>query len=374
MSDLVIEPVDSRRAKKQFLELPWALYAGDPHWIPPLRLNQKELVNFKRHPFYEQNEIQTFLALRGGRPVGRVAAIINRGHIERHRDQRGFFGFFESVDDQSVASGLFEAAKAWLAERGMQGVRGPANPSLNYECGLLVEGFDASPYFMMTYNPPYYERLIVNSGFRKTQDMLAFWGHADMLTTIDKKMRYMVDAATERFRIRIRKLDTSRFRQEVELFLDIYNQSLAGTWGFVPMSANEIKHTAASLRHLVEPRLALFAEIDGKPIATTFALLNYNPRIKQIDGRLFPFGFLKLLNNKQAIKSMRVIAANVIPEYQAWGVGLVILDGLVPLVREWGIEEAEFSWVLESNKLSRGSLERGGAKHYKTYRLFDCDL
>lgn len=374
MSDVVVRPARSRSERKQFLQYPWRQYQGDPYWIPPLRLDQKELVNYKRHPFYDHAEIETFLATRDGRPCGRVAAIVNHGHNERFEEKRGFFGFFESVEDQRVADALFDAARDWLAAQGMKAIRGPANPSLNYECGLLVEGFDSSPFFMMTYNPPYYGQLIENYGFAKAQDLYAYWGHVEMLDTLDEKLAFVTEAARERFSIHVRPLDKKRFRREVESFLDIYNKSMAGTWGFVPLSADEIRHLAAGLRHLIVPELALMAEVDGKPIGACFGLLDYNPRIREIDGKLFPFGFLKLVTNRRAIKKVRLIATNVVPEYQRWGVGLVLLSGLVPHVRAWGIEEAEFSWVLESNQLSRGSLERGGAKRSKTYRLYDMAI
>ncbi len=168
-------------------------------------------------------------------------------------------------------------------------------------------------------------------------------------------------------------MNARRFRQELEMFLNVYNQSLGGTWGFVPLSPAEVKHLGGQLKHMIVPELALVAEVAGKPIGAVFGLLDYNPRIKQIDGRLFPFGFIRLLSNRRALKRMRVISANVVPEYQRWGVGLVLLAGLVPKILEWGIQEVEFSWVLESNQLSRGSLERGGAALSKTYRLYDRD-
>ena len=151
MSTLIVKPVTNRREKKQFLHLPWSLYRDDPNWIPPLRMNQKELVGYARHPFYDNAEGQTFLAIADGKPAGRLLALVNRAHNERYRENRGFFGFFECIEDQEVASGLFDAAREWLAERGMQSIRGPANPSLNYECGLLVDSFDSPPTFMMTY-------------------------------------------------------------------------------------------------------------------------------------------------------------------------------------------------------------------------------
>lgn len=371
MDSLVVQPVTSKREQKLFLQFPWTLYRGDANWIPPLRTNQRELVGYRPHPFYERNESQTFLALRGDEVVGRIAAILNRGHIERFGDQRGFFGFFECRDDPEAAAGLFDAVRRWFAERGIEKLRGPVNPSLNYELGLLIEGFDSPPTFMMTYNPPYYQRLIEDYGFRKTQDLYAYWGHVSMLPEIRAKLKPVCDKISERLGARVRYLDKRRFLDDVHEFLNIYNQSLTNTWGFVPMSEGEVRHMASALRWLMVPELALGVEVDGRMAGAVFGLPDYNPRIKKIDGRLFPFGFIHLLRNKRAIKRIRVISTNVLPEYQLLGLGLVLLDGLVPKALEWGIEEAEFSWVLESNALSRGSLEKGGAKRIKTYRLYD---
>jgi len=373
MSDLIVKPVESRREKKQFLSLPWSLYRGDPYWIPPLRANQKELVGYRPHPFYEKNEVQTFLAFRGGKVCGRIAAILNRGHNERYSERRGFFGFFECIDDQEAAGGLFDAVRRWFAQHDVDCLRGPANPSLNYEVGLLIEGFDSTPFFMMTYNPPYYARLIESYGFRKSQDLYSYWGEMDMLPKIREKLLPIAEQIIERYDVKLRPMDTSRFVEEVESFLTIYNRSLVNTWGFVPMSESEVRHMARSLRWLMVPELAVGAEIDGQLAGAVFCLPDYNPRIKQIDGRLFPFGFLRLLRNKRKINRIRLISTNVLPEFQRLGVGLVLLEGLVPQAIEWGIEEAEFSWVLESNSLSRGSLEKGGAKRTKTYRVYDLD-
>lgn len=371
MNNVTVLEVSTRSQQKEFLEFPWKLYRGDPNWVPPLRLNQKEMVGYRRHPFYAQNEVQTFLAYRGGEVCGRIAAIVNHGHIERYSEQLGFFGFFESIDDQEVADRLLGAVKQWLAQRDIAAIRGPTNPSLNYELGLLVEGFDSPPTFMMTYNPPYYARLLTNCGFAKVQDLYAYWGHVDMLPAIHEKLDPISQQIVERYNIRLRHLDRNRFQEDVEAFLDIYNRSLVSTWGFVPMSAAEVRHMAKGLRYLIVPELALGAEIDGRLVGAVFGLPDYNPRIKRIDGRLFPFGFVRLLRNKRAIKRIRLISTNVLPEYQRMGVGMVLLGGLVPLTMEWGIEEAEFSWVLESNYLSRGSLEKGGAELSKTYRLYD---
>jgi len=373
VAELTIRPVDTRSEQKRFVRLPWRIYRDDPCWMPPLVMSQEELLNFRPHPFYERSKARSFIASRGGVDVGRITGIVNAGHVERYGENRGFFGFFECDDDSAAARGLFGAARDWLHAQGMTSIRGPANPSLNYECGLLIEGFDTPPFFMMTHNRPWYARLVEENGFGKVEDMYAFWGETGMLSSLDSKLGSMIQGVKERFGVTVRPLDRSRFEEEVRMFLDIYNSSLGGTWGFVPLSASEVKHMAESLKHLIVPELAMVAEVAGKPIGTVFCLLDYNPRIKAINGRLFPFGFIRLLWNKKGIKRMRAISTNVVPEYQAWGVGLVLMGALVKPVIDWGMKEVEFSWVLESNHLSKRTLERGGALVTKKYRMYQDD-
>lgn len=374
MSEVRIIPVSTRREQREFIKLPWRLYRDDKNWVPPLRHEQKGLLGYRRHPFYEDAEVQTFIAQRDGETCGRVAAIVNHAHNKWHKDKLGFFGFFEAVDDPEVSKPLFEAAGKWLTDHGMTGVRGPANPSINYEWGLLIEGFDRPPMFMMTYNQPYYAQLIEAAGFEKAQDMYAFWGHQGMLSQMDDKHRIIDEGIRERFGVTLRAMNRKRFREEVEMFLNIYNQALSATWGFVPLSEAEVASTASQLRHMIVPDLTLVAEAHGKTIGVIFGLLDYNERIREIDGRLLPFGFLKLLTRRTEIKRMRVISANVIPEYQSWGVGITLARGLVEPVLKHGVTEAEFSWVLESNNLSRKTLEKGGAHRYKTYRVYEKKL
>jgi GNAT superfamily N-acetyltransferase len=373
VQDVVIQPVDSRSQQKRFIRLPWRIYQDDPCWMPPLIMSQEELLGFRKHPFYERSKSQSFLVTRGGRDVGRITAIVNAGHIDRYKEQRGFFGFFECDDDTAASRALFQAAGDWLHAQGMTCIRGPANPTLNYECGLLIDGFDTPPFFMMTHNRPWYAHLVEDAGFGKIEDMFAFYGKTSMLDGIDPKLATMIQGVKERFGVTLRPLDKSRFAEEVRMFLHIYNESLGGTWGFVPLTPGEVDHMAASLKYLIEPELAIVAEVGGKPVGAVFCLLDYNPRIKAIDGRLFPFGFLKLLWNKKAIKRLRAISTNVVPEYQAWGIGLVLMSGLYERFIKWGLEEVEFSWVLESNYLSRRTLERGGAIVTKKYRMYQDD-
>ena len=372
MNKIKITTPTTGKDRKRLLQFPWDIYKDDPYWIPPILSEEKGLLGYGKDPFYDRNKIRTFMATRDDKIVGRIAAIVNYGHLERYNDGVGFFGFFESIDDQKVDDALFNAAIEWLKSEGVSTIRGPMNPSLNHTAGLLIEGFDSSPFFMMTYNPPYYEKLVENAGFTKSQDLYSFWGKVDMLPKVRERFLRTAEMIQERFKVTLRPLNKKNFIGDYEMFLNIYNRSLTNTWGFVPMSEREVKAMAASLKLLMIPELAMVAEIDGKPIGATFCLPDYNPRIKEINGRLFPFGFIKLLRKREdAIRRIRVISTNVLPEYQMSGVGLVLLNALVPKALECGVQECEFSWVLESNQFSRGSLEKGGAVRNKTYRIYD---
>jgi GNAT superfamily N-acetyltransferase len=371
---VVVEPVLSSAQRRRFIELPWTIYRGDPHWIPPLRGNLLRLLNYAPCPFYDDAEIGTFLATRGGHPVGRIAAIVNHAHNRRFDERRGFFGFFECENCDETAAALFTAAEAWLAARGMTAMRGPANPSMNHECGLLVDGFDASPTFMNTYNPPWYAGLFERSGFTRAHDMYAFSGTIDALVKVADRIAPITESCQKRFGIHFRPFRMRSFRQELRLFLDIFNRSFDTLSGFVPLSESELADMARDLRPLMVPELTAIAEMQGKPVGVVFALPDYNPRIKAIDGRLFPFGFLRLLLNKRAITRVRVLSANVVPEYQTFGIGLVLLTSLLPATLRRGVREVEFSWVHESNRVSYSVLDRIGMKITKTYRMYDRDI
>jgi hypothetical protein len=368
------EPVQTRRDQKAFLNLEREIYRDDPHWVPPLWQVRRELVGFKHHPFYDDADRQALLVRRGDKVVGRVLAIINHGHNRRYDEQRGFFGFFECLDDIEASNELLATALRWFRDQGMTDVRGPVNPSLNYDCGLLIDGFDSSPTFLIPYNRDYYERLIAASGFEKVQDLFSYEAHIDILDDLDPKLLFVINEATKRFNVKCRPIDRSRFKQDVRTFLEIYNLSLQQTWGYVPMSEAEIDHQVKGLKHLIVPELTSIAEIDGRPVGAGFGLLDFNPVIKQIDGRLFPLGWLKLLMAKRKIDRLRLISTNVIPEYQKWGLGLVTLAQILPSAIAHGIQVGEFSWVLESNSLSRGTIERGGATRTKVHRIYDRSL
>jgi GNAT superfamily N-acetyltransferase len=373
-SSLQCTPVSGRRDQKAFLQFEIDLYRNNPHWIPPLWDERKRLVGFKPHPFYLDAEATAFLVRRGDRVVGRVVAIINHAHNRRYQEKRGFFGFYECEKDPEASALLLATAEEHLRTKGMTDVRGPVHPSLNYECGMLVEGFDRPPTFLIPYNHSYYDELVRGSGYEKVQDLYSYEAHMDLLNDLDPKLKFVVDEATKRFKVVCRPLSRKNFKRDVRIFLDIYNQSLQQTWGYVPMSEAEVDSQGKSLQYLLVPELTSIAEIDGKPVGAGFGLLDFNEAIGKIGGHLFPFGWITLLMSKSKIKRLRLISTNVLPEYQKWGLGLVTLARLLPDAIARGLENAEFSWVLESNSLSRGTIERGGAQRFKVHRIYDKKL
>lgn len=360
--------------RRRFQRLPWTIYAGDPHWVPPILSQERLLLGWGRHPFFDNAEMVTLLAERRGEVVGRIAVFVNNVHNRKYEEKRGFFGFFECVDDVAVARELFNAGRAWLAQRGMTDWRGPVNPSLNYTCALLVDGFETPPAFLMTYNPPYYGALLEACGFTKSQDLYAYEMDVALLAKLVDRYKPAVRASLEGEDIAIRHLDTSRFDEEIKTYLETYNRSLDGTWGFTPLQAGEVKHIAAELRHVIAPEFAAFAIAGGKVIGAVLALLDFNQIIRKLDGRLLPFGIFRLIRGRKRIDVARAMAVTMVPGFQQSGLGIVLLDQLVEAAKPWGLKRWEFSWVLESNTSSRGTLERVGTKRSKTYRIYDRAL
>ncbi len=371
MSSISVIPVSTKAQQKAFVRFAWDHYEGDPNWVPPLISNIRELLDYKKHPFYEDAECQTFLAMREDRIVGRIAAIIDHGHNRHHDEERGMFGFFESIDDQAVADALFDSAKQWFADKNIFLMRGPANPSQNYEWGMLVEGFHEPPTFLMAYNKPYYDALVKGYGFETSQDLFSYPAPIPMLDNLDPKLLFVANEATKRFNVDVRPISKKNFKKDLGIFLKLYNSALLSQWGFTPMSKSELAATATNLKFLIAPEMTSVAEVEGQGVGIAFGLLDYNPLIKKIDGKLYPFGWIRLLLGRRKLKRVRLMSTNVAPEYQRWGLGVVLMARMVPEVLKWGIDAGEFSWVLESNKLSRGTLERSGLTSDKTFRIYD---
>ncbi|MBI2825482.1 MAG: GNAT family N-acetyltransferase [Planctomycetia bacterium] len=338
--------------------------------MPPIRSTQPRLFGYRPHPFRAQGEIQTFLAWQGREVVGRIAAILNHAHNHTYGERRGFFGFFEAIEDRAVAHALFDAAREWLGEREAFGLRGPVNPSMNYVSGLLIDGHQTPPTFTLPYNPPYYGEFLEDYGFRKAHDMLAFIGYKHELPRYQQNLDPIVDGVVDRWRPVIRPMDMTAGGADLDVFLDLFNRSFEGMWGFVPLARDELLDLVGSLHYLTSPEFALMAEVEGKPAGAVIGLPDYNPLIKKIDGRLFPFGFLRLLR-RRGLDRFCVVSLTVAPEYQRWGLGLVLLRSLLPRGLKMGLREAEFSWISETNTLAIRGMRKAGLHHSKTYRIYD---
>jgi len=335
-------------------------------------LDVSRLLNPKRtHAFFECGDIQWLLARRGQTVVGRVAAIQNHAHNKHHDDRTGFFGFFESEDDEEVSRALFDAAGDWARARGLEALRGPTSPSLNYETGCLVDGEPGAPFLMMPHNPPFYGRLMEGQGFSKVMDLYSFYtdreGH-----NIDR-WRKLGAKILARNNATLRRFDTSRFRQEIQLIVELFNDAWSRNWGFVPMSNSEIESMARELRPVFAPWLCSFLVRDGEVIGFWMGLPNYNRVLIKLAGRLLPFGVLKLLRAKRQLKEMRVLLMGVRKEHQHLGLDAALYGDILE-TGQHGIEAAECGWVLETNTPMINTLERAGGRRWRTYRLYDKQL
>ena len=317
MGGIEVAAVDGKDALKQFIELPYSLYRGDPHWVPPLRIAVKELLDRAKHPFYANAEAEFFLARQDGRVVGRVAAILDKAHNRFHEEEAGFFGFFESIDDASVAEALLSRAWQWLRERGAKLMRGPVNPSTNYECGMLVEGFDSDPMVMMPYNPRYYPALMEKAGLRKAKDLYAYLSNANTISM--EKIERVADKALRSTGVRVRPIDMKNFDADVERVWEIYNSAWERNWGFVPMSREEFAAMGKEMKQILKPELVLIGEVKDRMVGFALALPDVNQALKPAKGSLFPTGLLKILYYQRLIRNVRVLALGVVEEYRASG-------------------------------------------------------
>lgn len=364
-----IKRVDDRRNSREFLELPYRLYRNDPFWVPPLRIQQRRLFDTRRHPFYREAQMERFLAVSNGRTVGRIAAILDHRYIRYRGEQAGWFGFLEMENDPEVASALIAAAADWLASRGIRIMRGPMNPSTNYECALLVEGFDSPPYVMMPYNPPYYAALLDKLGLRKARDLYAYHTTASEISVA--KAERVAERAAATHGVKVRPVRMSELDAEIERFFQIYNSAWSTNWGFVPMSREEMTFLAKEIKPVVDPNLALLAEVEGKLAGCALALPDINQALRHARGRLFPLGLLKFLYHKRRIRRMRVLILGVLEQYRASGAAAALYAALFRNGLRAGYQEGEFSWVLEDNVMMNRSLEALGARRYKTYRIYE---
>ena len=375
-TEIRIEPVTDKRGLGEFIALPSRLYRGQPGFVAPLALERRDALSAKKNPYFQHAEAQFFLARRQGETVGRISAQIDRLYLERHRDATGHFGLLDATDDAAAFRALTGAAEDWLKTRGMRRAVGPLSLSTNEECGLLIDGFDNPPMMMMPYSPRYAGRRLEEAGYRKAKDLIAYDYdvlHAAPITDAKILARAGIDAG----RIKLRHLDMKRYRQDLGVVLDIFNDAWSDNWGYVPMTAEEIAHAAKSMKPLIEPQLFWIAEIDGEPASMIVCLPNLNEALAGLDGKLLPFGWAKLLWRLKVrkLKTSRVVLFGLRKKHQRSTIGsaviLRILDALRMGGRKIGMPRAELSWILEDNLPMRKIIEKVGGRAYKTYRIYE---
>lgn len=373
-----VVPVEGGRPLSRFVGLPRRLFRDDPRYVPPLDLMVRRTLDPKANPYFRDAETRLWLAVRDGRPVGRISAQIDALALARHRDATGHFGFLDAEDDAEVFAALLATAEGWLARRGMTRVRGPFSPSINDECGLLVDGFDSPPMLMMGHARPDYDRHLAAAGYRGARDLLAY--EARIEDALPERGRRLLERAARARGLVVRPLRLDRYAEEIRTVVDVFNDAWAGNWGFVPLAGDRLDHLARSLRPLIAEDLVAIAEIDGEPSAMMIALPNLNEAIADLGGALLPLGWAKLLWRLRAgrIRSARVPLMGLRRRHHATVAGAAALFGMFEAVRaacrRRGMERAELSWVLEDNRPLRHVLEAMGARPYKTYRLYEKAL
>jgi GNAT superfamily N-acetyltransferase len=370
---LEIREVRNGADLNDFIRVPWEIYKDDPHWVPPLIVEVKEFLNRRKHPFYLHGEATQFLVCRGSRPLGRILVSDDPRYNEQRGTNVGCFGMFECADDREAAHALLDAAAGWLRARGRGEIRGPIDYSLNYPCGLLIDGFDTPQRVMMNHNRIYYAALLESWGLTKVKDLYAWWFVPNCDLT--KRWGDRVDRIIKRTGITIRQFDNNNFDAEVARCLEIYNSAMSNSWGFVKLTDAEFLHLAQRLKKIAREEQVLLAELNGKPVGISVTLPDINEAIRPLNGRLttwgLPLGLLRLLRRMRKISTARVVILDVLEGYRHRG----IAEALILHTLDYGINVlhytgAELSWTLEDNPHINHTIESLGGQRYKTYRIY----
>jgi len=372
MSQLEIKTVVSKKDVETFIKLPWAIYKDYPQWVPPLLMDRRKLIDREKNPFYKHSVAEFFLARRNGAVVGRIGAIVNHNHNKEHKENVGFFGFFESIDDQAVADELFARARGWLKGQKVDSVRGPANPSVNDEYGLLVEGFDMPPVVLMTYNPPYYVALIEKAGFTKVKDLYAY--QVAEKTVMSERLERISAQVKEREGLTFRTFNMEDFKGEVDRIKGLYNRAWMYNWGAVPMTDEEFDYLARDLKPVIVPELVIIAEYRGEPIGFALSLPDLNIALKHNKRGWFLPGLYSLMRYRKKIHSARILVLGVVRERLNTGAANVLFHETAVRGIRLGYTTGEAGWVLEDNVRMIRAAEFLNGKRYKTYRIYESKI
>jgi hypothetical protein len=359
-----------------FLDVVDYIYRGDPNFVRPLDMDMKQRLS-KKNPFFRHAEGVLFTAHRNGWCVGRTSAQIDREHNDRYKDDAGFFGFFDTIDDEEVAQALIDSASAWLKARGMKRMRGPFSLSINEEMGCLVEGFDTPPMILMPHHRPYQGGLIEKAGLPKLKDAYA-WRY--VVGDVPERARKAHDEIEALPEVKSRHVDMKNFDTEVRTIMDVFNDAWSDNWGFVPYTEAELHKLAEDLRMIIVPDLTYICEVDGEPAAVAVALPNVNELIHDLKGSLFPLGLPKLLWRLKVVgpKTARLAILGIRKKHRNQrkyaGLSTYLYAKMNRVGRDLGIQWGELSWTLEDNGPVNVAIRFMGGKIYKKYRLYEKTL
>jgi hypothetical protein len=353
----------------EFLNVVDLVYKGDSSYIRPLDMDLRDRLNPKKNPFFEQGEGTTFVAYKTGRAVGRISAQIDRAHLALHKDETGFFGFFDTIDDLEVAQKLTERASDWLRQRGMKQARGPFS--------LSVDGFDTNPFVMMSHHRAYQAALLEKTGFTKAKDLFAWRYEVGEMNARVKRASEEIRALPE---VKARSFSTKHIDRDTRICVDIFNDAWSDNWGFVPLTNREAQKLANDFKLILIPEITQIITIDDEPMAFAIALPNLNEFLKTMNGKLFPLGLPKLLyglkvkgakSGRLALLGIRKKVRNV-RKYA--GLSMAMYSAMNEGGRKLGMTYGELSWTLEDNGPINVAIRALGATRYKTYRVFEKKL
>lgn len=369
MSGVTIRRVTSNRDLDSFVRLPFQLYENDPNWVPPLVADLRNALTPGKGPFWNHAERELFLAENSSGVVGRIAGIVDHNYNQVRGSHTGFWGYFESVNDLSVAAALFAAATGFVRDQGCDRILGPANPSLNDESGLLIAPFDSPPMIRMSYNPPYYPRLVEACGFAKAKDLYAYV--IDVAMPIPEKLQRVMTRLKQRPGVAVRPIDLSRIRRELALIKEVYNDAWSQNWDFIPMTDEELDDLARQLKPLVEPSLCPFVFYNSEIAGICIALPDYNIVLRHLGGRLGPVEIVKFLSLRRKIDQARLWALGVKHKFHNLGLDSLLYYESLNAARQLGYRRGEVSWILEDNVHIIRPIQMMGGRIYKTYRIYE---
>ncbi len=378
MSGVTIRPVVTKADRKQFVDLAWDVYRDDPAWVPPLKDEVHGLIDPKKNPWFEHARAMLWLAERDGTVVGRISAQVDQLVLEHMGAGTGQWGMFEALDGEA-ATALIATAEEWLRAQGMTRAMGPISLSIWDEPGLLISGFDQSPMIMMGHHRPAYQGWIEGAGYAKAKDLLTY--EVDIRPEAQGVMARLVAAGEKNPRIRIRPVDKSKFRDEVSIILNLLNDAWSDNWGYVPLTPAEIAYAGKKLKPIIYPELVRIAELDGAPVAFMLTIPDVNELTRDLNGELFPFGFVKLLwrLRKPRTKRIRVPLMGVAKKLHgtrlAGQLALMLIEHIRrDAVGKYEATHGEFGWILEDNQGMMSIAELPGATINHTYRIYEKAL